>query len=264
MAIIGGLLIFNAIVGFSQDHHANSVVDALRRTLKNAAVVLRDGRLQEIETRMIVPGDLVKLEEVSTANYSVAYVKTNSKQGTVLPADGRIVTENVRLQIDQSAMTGESLPQSKGYGDTCFSSSLVKRGEALMVVTIIGDDTKMGRMATLVNKAAAGHGDFRRIINHIGIALLGTVIATSSVVWSAGFYRSRAIAPILRQNLAILIIGVPVGLPIVVTTTLAVGAQYLGKKQAIVQRLSAIESLAGVEILCSDKYASSPICMLHG
>ncbi len=74
MAIIGGLLIFNAIVGFSQDHHANSVVDALRRTLKNTAVVLRDGRLQEIETRMIVPGDLVKLEEVSTANYSVAYM----------------------------------------------------------------------------------------------------------------------------------------------------------------------------------------------
>jgi len=181
----------------------------------------------------------------------------------VLPADGRIVTENVRLQIDQSAMTGESLPQSKGYGDACFSSSLVKRGAALMVVTVIGDDTKMGRMALLVNKASAGKGDFRRIINNIGIALLGTVLATSSVVWSAGFYRSRGIAPILKQNLAILIIGVPVGLPIVVTTTLAVGAQFLSKKQAIVQRLSAIESLAGVEILCSDKYASSTTYMLH-
>jgi len=181
----------------------------------------------------------------------------------VLPADGRIVTENVRLQIDQSAMTGESLPQSKGYGDACFSSSLVKRGAALMVVTVIGDDTKMGRMALLVNKASAGKGDFRRIINNIGIALLGTVLATSCVVWSAGFYRSRGIAPILKQNLAILIIGVPVGLPIVVTTTLAVGAQFLSKKQAIVQRLSAIESLAGVEILCSDKYASSTTYMLH-
>ncbi len=75
MGIIGGLLLFNAIVGFSQDHHANSVVDALRRTLKNTAVVLRDGSLQEIETRMIVPGDLVKLEEVSTVKHPVVYVQ---------------------------------------------------------------------------------------------------------------------------------------------------------------------------------------------
>jgi len=72
MGIIGGLLIFNAIVGLLQDRHANSVVDALRRTLKNTALVLRDGRLQEIETRMIVPGDLIKLEEVSAANNFVA------------------------------------------------------------------------------------------------------------------------------------------------------------------------------------------------
>lgn len=122
-----------------------------------------------------------------------------------------------------------------------------------MVVTATGDNTFVGRAAALVSAASAGSGHFTEVLNGIGTVLLVLVIFTLLVVWISSFYRSNGIVHILEFTLAITIIGVPVGLPAVVTTTMAVGAAYLAKKQAIVQKLSAIESLAGVEILCSDK-----------
>ena len=123
-----------------------------------------------------------------------------------------------------------------------------------MVLTATGDSTFVGRAAALVNSASSGTGHFTEVLNGIGTVLLVLVIATLLAVWVSSFYRSNGIVEILEFTLAITIIGVPVGLPAVVTTTMAVGAAYLAKKRAIVQKLSAIESLAGVEILCSDKY----------
>jgi H+-transporting ATPase len=234
--VICGLLLLNACVGFIQEYQAGSIVDELKKTLALKAVVLRDGRLFEIDAPQVVPGDILQLEE-----------------GTIIPADGRIVTQDAFLQIDQSAITGESLAVDKHKGDSCYASSSVKRGEGFMVVTSTGDNTFVGRAAALVNKASAGSGHFTEVLNGIGAILLALVVATLLVVWVASFYRSNGIVEILRFTLAITIIGVPVGLPAVVTTTMAVGAAYLAKKQAIVQKLSAIESLAGVEILCSDK-----------
>ena len=122
-----------------------------------------------------------------------------------------------------------------------------------MVVSATGDNTFVGRAASLVASASSGPGHFTEVLNGIGTVLLVLVILTLLVVWVSSFYRSNGIVTILEFTLAITIIGVPVGLPAVVTTTMAVGAAYLAKKQAIVQKLSAIESLAGVEILCSDK-----------
>jgi H+-transporting ATPase len=122
-----------------------------------------------------------------------------------------------------------------------------------MVVTATGDNTFVGRAASLVASASGGTGHFTEVLNGIGTILLILVIVTLLVVWVSSFYRSNKIDYILEFTLAITIVGVPVGLPAVVTTTMAVGAAYLAKKQAIVQKLSAIESLAGVEILCSDK-----------
>ena len=174
-------------------------------------------------------------------------------QGTIIPADGRIVTEDAFLQVDQSSITGESLAVDKHNSDTCYASSAVKRGEAFMVVTAIGDSTFVGRAASLVATASGGTGHFTEVLNGIGTILLILVIFSLLIVWVSSFYRSNGIVHILEFTLAITIVGVPVGLPAVVTTTMAVGAAYLAKKQAIVQKLSAIESLAGVEILCSDK-----------
>lgn len=234
--VICALLMLNACVGFVQEYQAGSIVDELKKTLALKAVVLRDGRLTEIEAPQVVPGDILQIEE-----------------GTIVPADGRVVTEDAFLQVDQSAITGESLAVDKHKGDQCYASSAIKRGEAFMVVTATGDNTFVGRAAALVNAASAGTGHFTEVLNGIGTVLLVLVVLTLLVVWVASFYRSNGIVHILEFTLAITIIGVPVGLPAVVTTTMAVGAAYLAKKQAIVQKLSAIESLAGVEILCSDK-----------
>ena len=129
----------------------------------------------------------------------------------------------------------------------------MKRGDCFAIITATADSTFVGRAAALVNKAGAGTGHFTEVLNGIGTTLLILVIVTLLVVWISSFYRSNGIVEILEFTLAITIVGVPVGLPAVVTTTMAVGAAYLAKKQAIVQKLSAIESLAGVEILCSDK-----------
>ncbi|CUS22917.1 LAQU0S07e03136g1_1 [Lachancea quebecensis] len=234
--VILGLLFLNAGVGFIQEYQAGSIVDELKKSLANSAVVIRDGNLVEIPANEVVPGDIMQLED-----------------GTVICADGRLVTEECFLQIDQSAITGESLAVDKHYGDTTFSSSTVKRGEGFMIVTATGDNTFVGRAAALVNQASGDRGHFTEVLNGIGTILLVLVIVTLLLVWTACFYRTVRIVRILRYTLGITIIGVPVGLPAVVTTTMAVGAAYLAKKQAIVQKLSAIESLAGVEILCSDK-----------
>ncbi|KAL1954845.1 hypothetical protein VTO42DRAFT_533 [Malbranchea cinnamomea] len=234
--VICGLLLLNACVGFIQEFQAGSIVDELKKTLALKAVVLRNGRLAEIEAPEVVPGDILQVEE-----------------GTIVPADGRIVTEDAFLQVDQSSITGESLAVDKRTGDTLYASSAIKRGEAFMVVTSTGDNTFVGRAAALVSAASAGSGHFTEVLNGIGTVLLVLVILTLLVVWVSSFYRSNGIVLILEFTLGITIVGVPVGLPAVVTTTMAVGAAYLAKKKAIVQKLSAIESLAGVEILCSDK-----------
>ncbi|KAL2753764.1 hypothetical protein ACRALDRAFT_1065026 [Sodiomyces alcalophilus JCM 7366] len=234
--VILALLLLNAVVGFVQEFQAGSIVDELKKTLALKAVVIRDGRVQEIEAPQVVPGDILQIEE-----------------GTIVPADGRIVTEDAFVQVDQSAITGESLAVDRHKGDTLYASSAVKRGEAFIIVTATGDSTFVGRAAALVSAANSGTGHFTEVLNGIGTTLLVLVVMTLLVVWVASFYRSNDIVTILRFTLAILIVGVPVGLPAVVTTTMAVGAAYLAKKKAIVQKLSAIESLAGVEILCSDK-----------
>ncbi|KAH7133380.1 hypothetical protein B0J13DRAFT_562249 [Dactylonectria estremocensis] len=234
--VICALLLLNACVGFIQEYQAGSIVEELKKTLALKAVVLRDGTLKEVEAPEVVPGDILQVDE-----------------GTIIPADGRIVTEDAFLQVDQSAITGESLAVDKHKGDNCYASSAVKRGEAFVVVTSTGDNTFVGRAAALVSQSAGGTGHFTEVLNGIGTILLVLVIATLLIVWISSFYRSNGIVEILRFTLAITIVGVPVGLPAVVTTTMAVGAAYLAKKQAIVQKLSAIESLAGVEILCSDK-----------
>ncbi|KAI9860990.1 MAG: plasma membrane H+-ATPase [Vezdaea acicularis] len=234
--VICALLLLNASVGFIQEFQAGSIVDELKKTLALKANVLRNGQLIECEAPEVVPGDILQIEE-----------------GTIIPADGRIVTEDAFLQVDQSAITGESLAVDKHLGDQCYASSGVKRGECFIIITATGDSTFVGRAAALVNAASGGTGHFTQVLNGIGTVLLILVIFTLLIVWVASFYRSNGIVIILEFTLAITIIGVPVGLPAVVTTTMAVGAAYLAKKKAIVQKLSAIESLAGVEILCSDK-----------
>lgn len=242
----------NAGVGFIQEYQAGSIVDELKKTLALKAVVIRDSYRQEIESCDLVPGDILIVEEVSFLAHLMDSL-TDFAQGVIIPADGRIVSADAFLQVDQSSITGESLAAEKRTNDECYSSSLVKRGHAILVVSSTGDNTYVGRAAAMVNEASTGRGHFREVLEGIGASLLALVVFALLVVWISSFYRSSGIYRILEFSLAQLIVGVPVGLPAVVTTTMAVGAGFLAGKKAIVQKLSAIESLAGVEILCSDK-----------
>ncbi|KAI2727158.1 hypothetical protein CBS147354_3876 [Penicillium roqueforti] len=234
--IICALLILNAAVGFAQEYQAGNIVESLKVTLALRSLVVRNGCIVEINAEDLVLGDIIHVED-----------------GTIIPADGRLVCDKAYIQVDQSGITGESLAVDKHKGDPVFSSSVVKRGAGIMVVTATGDHTFVGNAAVLVNKAGNNDGHFTRVLREMARVLLILVLLTLLVVWISSYYRSNPIVQILEFTVAITVIGVPVGLPVVVTTTMAVGASYLAKHQAIVQKLSAIESLAGVEILCSDK-----------
>lgn len=163
------------------------------------------------------------------------------------------------VACDQSAITGESLAVDKFMGDVVYYTTGCKRGKAYAVAITSAKHSFVGRTAMLV-QGAKDQGHFKAIMNSIGTALLVIVVFWILLAWIGGFYHHLKIATpmwssvsLLHYALILLIVGVPVGLPVVTTTTLAVGAAYLAKQKAIVQKLTAIESLAGVDILCSDK-----------
>ncbi|CAL5871318.1 uncharacterized protein PFLUO_LOCUS5568 [Penicillium psychrofluorescens] len=180
-------------------------------------------------------------------------------------ADGKEETEPQKprrrgypiLACDHSAITGESLAVDRYMGDIIFYTTGCKRGKAYAVVQTPAKTSFVGRTASMV-QSAKGAGHFEIVMDNIGTSLLVLVMAWILAAWIGGFFRHIPIASpgqqtLLHYTLSLLIIGVPVGLPVVTTTTMAVGAAYLAKKKAIVQKLTAIESLAGVDILCSDK-----------
>ncbi|CAG7562114.1 unnamed protein product [Fusarium equiseti] len=159
--------------------------------------------------------------------------------------------------VDQSSITGESLAVEKYLGDKVYYTTGCKRGKAYGLVETSARDSFVGRTADLV-QGAKDQGHFKAIMNNIGTTLLVLVMFWILIAWIGGFFHHIGVtAPgsqnLLHYALVLLIVGVPVGLPVVTTTTLAVGAAYLAKQKAIVQKLTAIESLAGVDILCSDK-----------
>ncbi|PKY03904.1 plasma membrane ATPase [Aspergillus campestris IBT 28561] len=161
------------------------------------------------------------------------------------------------LACDHSAITGESLAVDRYMGDMIYYTTGCKRGKAYAVVQTSAKTSFVGKTASMV-QAARGAGHFEIVMDNIGTSLLILVMAWILAAWIGGFFRHLPIASprqqtLLHYTLGLLIVGVPVGLPVVTTTTMAVGAAYLAKKKAIVQKLTAIESLAGVDILCSDK-----------
>ncbi|WVF67679.1 plasma-membrane proton-efflux P-type ATPase [Kwoniella sp. CBS 6097] len=279
--VIIGILFLNAAVGWYQEKQAGDIVAQLKAGIALKAVVVRDGNEQEIEARDLVPGDIVILEEGNTIAADAKILgdyedKDGSKSKEILDRhekskkghnqsdeedehdddDGPNKGPSV-CSVDQSAITGESLAVDKFVGDIAYYTCGVKRGKCYGVVTVSAKNSFVGKTAALVsNSNEKGH--FQIVLGGIGTTLLVLVICFIFAVWIGGFFRGTGIASPAQNNLLVyalifLIIGVPVGLPVVTTTTLAVGAAYLARRQAIVQKLTAIESLAGVDILCSDK-----------
>ncbi|KAL4079681.1 hypothetical protein J3A83DRAFT_1145753 [Scleroderma citrinum] len=230
------LLFINSTIGFYEERNAGNAVKALMDSLAPKAKVKRNGQWSEIESADLVPGDMISF-----------------KIGDIVPADCRL-TEAINVSIDQAALTGESLPQSKKEGDQCFSGSTCKQGEAEGVVICTGANTFFGRAASLVGQDDDSTGHLQKILAQIGsfcLVSIGIFVIAEILVLYAGFrynYRRG-----LNNILVLLIGGIPIAMPTVLSVTLAVGAQQLAKHKAIVTRITAIEELAGVTILCSDK-----------
>jgi H+-transporting ATPase len=243
LAVILGLLGYNAAVGFWQDNKAASALAALKKSLARKARVMRDGTWTVIDAGNLVPGDVVSINA-----------------GEILPADV-LLTEGEYLSVDQAALTGESLPVGKTPGDSAYSGSIARRGTMTGLVTATGGATFFGRTAKLVAGAGAkSHaeqavlriGDFLILLAGVlALILIGARVYTDILVnhtWSLD-----AAGRIAQFVLVLLIASIPVAMPAVMSVTMALGALKLSKQKAILSRLSAISELAGVDILCSDK-----------
>jgi len=233
-AVILLLLIINAVVGFFQERKAENAIELLKKQLAPNARVLRDGKWQEIPARELVPGDTIHI-----------------RLGNIVPADA-VLGGGKFLLLDESALTGESLPVEKKKGDTVYSGSIVRQGEMDAKVTTTGINTYFGRTTRLLReKPPRSH--FQAAVEKIGNYLIILAVVLVGIVLIVALIRSESFIETLQFALILVVAAIPAALPAVLTVTLAVGAVALARKEAIVSRLTAIEEMAGMDILCSDK-----------
>jgi H+-transporting ATPase len=234
LVIILVLLVFNAAVGFHQEHEAEGAIAQLKRQLALKARVRRSGAWRLMDARALVPGDVVRV-----------------RLGDVLPADLKLFDGDY-LSVDQSALTGESLPAEKHAGDAAFSGSVVRQGEMVGLVTATGMETFFGHTAKLVAEAKpVSH--FQRAVLAIGDYLIYLTLGLVAVLFLVEIHRGEPVLRVLEFALILTVAAIPVAMPAVLSVTMAVGAVALSKMRAIVSRLESIEEMAGMDVLCCDK-----------
>ena len=233
LAVVGALLVINAVLGFVQERRAAGVVEALRKRLQVSARVRRDSSWQVIPARELVPGDTVRV-----------------RPGEILPADVKLLTG--AMSVDQSALTGESKDADKAPGEVLSSGSVVRQGEGNGVVMLTGAKTYFGRTTELVQEARQKlHIEvvvtkIVRWLFVIVVALLGMVVVLSVI-------RHVPLMEMVPLMLVLLMSAVPVALPVMFTVSMAVGSKELAKRGVLVTRLSAAEDAATMDALCVDK-----------
>jgi H+-transporting ATPase len=234
LIIILVLLLANAVVGFWEEYQAGNEIAALKKRLALHARVLRDGKWSGIEARLLVPGDVVRL-----------------RLGDIVPADARLLSKDP-VEVDQSALTGESLPVTRKTGEALFSGSILRQGETDALVYATGTHTYFGKTAQLVEEAhTISH--FQRAVLKIGDYLIVIALALVVPIFGVAMFRGDPFLSTLQFMLVLTVAAIPVAMPAVLSVTMAVGARLLAAREAIVSRLAAIEELAGVDVLCSDK-----------
>jgi H+-transporting ATPase len=232
--IISALLILNAVVGFWQEHKADNAIDLLKQRLAPSARVFRDGRWIEVPARELVPGDIVRV-----------------RLGDIVPADIKLIDGDY-LQVDESALTGESLPVEKRVDDVAYSGSVISQGEMDALVVTTGMKTYFGKTAELVEEART-QSHFQKAIIKIGDYLIFLAAALVAVIFLVALYRHESMLETIQFALVLTVAAIPAALPAVLSVTLAIGAIALAKREAIVSRLVSVEEMAGMDILCSDK-----------
>jgi H+-transporting ATPase len=232
--IILVLLLANAGVGFWEEYQAGNAIAALKAKLAIRARVRRDGKWTTVAARELVPGDVIRM-----------------RLGDIVPADACLL-EGDPVEVDQSALTGESLPVTRKTSETVYSGSIIRQGEIEALVYGTGHNTYFGKTAQLVQEAhTVSH--FQRAVLKIGDYLIVLAVVLVALILAVALFRGDKMMTTLQFALVLTVAAIPVAMPTVLSVTMAVGARLLAAKQAIVSRLVAIEELAGIDVLCSDK-----------
>jgi H+-transporting ATPase len=232
--IIFALLMLNAVVGFWQERKADNAIELLKQRLALKARTLRDGKWAEIPAGELVPGDVVRV-----------------RLGDIVPADIKLL-EGDYLQVDQSALTGESLPVEKHASDVGYSGSIVRQGEMNAIVVTTGMSTYFGKTAKLVEQART-KSHFQKAVVKIGDYLIVLAVTLVALIFLVALFRQESVVNTLQFALILIVAAIPAALPAVLSVTMAIGAIALAKKEAIVSKLASIEEMSGVDILCADK-----------
>jgi len=246
-AVIFGVVLLNAIIGYVQEAKAVEALAALSRTMTTEATVIRAGDRRRVPATELVPGDVVALQS-----------------GDKVPADVRLVGQR-DLQIDESALTGESLPVEKDGGAvqkdtpladrTCmaYASSLVTYGAGTGIVVAIGDRTEVGRISELIAEAKDLETPLTRKLAHFSKILLVAILAIGALTFIIGLVRGEQFVAMFQAAIALAVAAVPEGLPAAVTITLAIGVSRMARRRAIIRKLPAVETLGSTSVICTDK-----------
>lgn len=234
LSIILVLLVFNAAVGFWQEYQAGNAIEQLKKRLALQARVLRDGQWSQVAASNLVPGDIVRI-----------------RLGEIVPADV-LLLDGDYLSVDQSSLTGESLPVEKRAGEAAYSGSIAKQGEMVALVTATGMNTYFGKTAQLVG--AAHHvSHFQKAVLSIGDYLIYLSLGLVALLTLVELHRHEPLLTLAQFALILTVAAIPVAMPAVLSVTMAVGAVALSRMKAIVSRLESIEEMAGIDVLCCDK-----------
>ncbi|MDE2466014.1 MAG: plasma-membrane proton-efflux P-type ATPase, partial [Alphaproteobacteria bacterium] len=233
-SVIAAMLLINALVGFFEEKNADDAIEALKQRLAPMARVKRDGTWIDLPASDLVPGDVITV-----------------KLGNIIPADARAAAGDY-ASVDQSALTGESLPVDKKIGDTLYSGSIIRQGSMEAQVTATGMNTFFGKTAKLV-ESAQSRSHFQKAVLRIGNFLIYITLGLVAVILLTALWRGDPLVETLLFCLILTVAAIPVALPAVMSVTMAVGASVLARMKAIVSRLVSIEELAGMDVLCSDK-----------
>jgi len=232
--IIGSLLLLNGLIEFVQGYKADNAMAMLKKNLASMSRVLRDGKWMELEARDLVPGDIIRI-----------------RLGDIIPADVKLFDGDY-LILDESALTGESLPVEKHAGDIAYSGSVAKQGEMNAVVYGTAANTFFGKTAKLVAEAKT-KSHFQKAVIRIGDYLIILNFILVLIVIFTGLFRQERLIDLVQFALVLTVASIPAALPAVLSVTMAVGALKLSRKKAIISKLVAVEEMAGMDILCSDK-----------
>ncbi len=246
--VILAIVVLNAILGFTQEYRAERAMAALKQLAVPHVKVRRDGHMHELTARELVPGDIVLLEA-----------------GNLVPADGRVMV-SANLRIQEAALTGESEPVDKvahaldatdlPLGDRrnmAYMGTVVAYGRGQMVVTDTGMRTELGAIAALLQIMAQEPTPLQRRLDQLGRILAGAAVGIVGVIFVLGLLRGEELQLMFLTAVSMAVAAVPEGLPAVVTIALALGAQRMLRRRALIRKLAAVETLGSVTVICSDK-----------